>query len=92
MKFLNHLRLESQLIDPSKLSIFIHETYIIFISSNRFGFGTPLIGKYEFERMTRHTGRFRIRELMALCLLTRATHIIFIRLLLDKKIKISKNY
>jgi hypothetical protein len=89
--FCHNLRLELNQVSPNKFTIIIHKTYMILVLTNRLRFWPPYIKKHKFERIMRHASRLWIWELVTISLLTRITHIIFIRLMLTWKIKTLKS-
>jgi hypothetical protein len=77
-KVLKNFRFVTQEINPSKFTVIIDKTHIILVSSNRSWCRTPYIQKNKFERFIWNTTRLRVRELMALVLLTRITNHVII--------------
>lgn len=74
-------------INPSKFAKIINKAVL----SNRGGCMTTNIRKHKFKRSTKSAQRFRVRESMALDLLTRITNCAFIQIIHKQNIIFAKN-
>jgi hypothetical protein len=91
MKALKNFRFVSKQINPSKLTVIINETNIIIVLPKRSWCRTPYIRKYKIQWIIRHTRGLGIGQFMALPLLARITHDLFIGLCNEREFILAKD-